>query len=182
MLMLVMAFACAEFEETDLIKVTIDAPDVLYAEFDKEDTRIYVEDNSSLRWTANDEISYFPVGSNVLYRFTGETGSEGGSFEKLTTGVVTGTVLSNCYGVYPYKENTSINTQGVISFELPAVQHYAENSFGLGANTMVAVTSGKTDDVLRFKSLCGYLKLKLYGDDVTLKSIEIVGNNSECND
>ena len=179
MLMLVVAFACAEFEETDLVKVAIDAPDVLYAEFDKEDTRIYVEDNSSLRWTANDEISYFPVGSNVLYRFTGETGSEGGSFEKLTTGVVTGTVLSNCYGVYPYKENTSINTQGVISFELPAVQHYAENSFGLGANTMVAVTSGKTDDVLRFKSLCGYLKLKLYGDDVTLKSIEIVGNNSE---
>lgn len=179
MLMLVMAFACAEFEETDLTKVAIDAPDVLYAEFDKEDTRIYVEDNSSLRWTANDEISYFPVGSNVLYRFTGETGSEGGSFEKLTTGVITGTVLANCYGVYPYKENTSINTQGVISFELPAVQRYAENSFGLGANTMVAVTSGKTDDVLRFKSLCGYLKLKLYGDDVTLKSIEIVGNNSE---
>ena len=179
LLLLVTAFACAEFVEPNYDKVTIEAPDVLYAEFDEEDTRIYVEEERYLRWTANDDISYFPISSNVRYRFMGETGSKGGSFEKLTTGEVTGSELSNCYGVYPYKESTSINTQGVITFDLPAVQHYAHNSFGHGANTMVAVTSGEADDALRFKSLCGYLKLKLYGEDVVVKSVKVQGNDSE---
>ena len=179
LLLLVTAFACAEFVEPNYDKVTIEAPDVLYAEFDEEDTRIYVEEEKYLRWIANDEISYFPVSSNVRYRFMGETGSKDGSFEKLTTGEVTGSELSNCYGVYPYKESTSINTQGVITFDLPAVQHYAHNSFGHGANTMVAVTSGEADDALRFKSLCGYLKLKLYGEDVVVKSVKVQGNDSE---
>ena len=179
LLLLVTAFACAEFVEPNYDKVTIEVPDVLYAEFDEEDTRIYVEEEKYLRWIANDEISYFPVSSNVRYRFMGETGSKDGSFEKLTTGEVTGSELSNCYGVYPYKESTSINTQGVITFDLPAVQHYAHNSFGHGANTMVAVTSGEADDALRFKSLCGYLKLKLYGENVVVKSVKVQGNDSE---
>ena len=179
MLLLVMAFACAEFEEPNLPKVTIDAPDVLYAEFDEEDTRTYIEDEKYLRWTAGDEISFFPVTYNMRYRFTGESGSNGGSFEKLTTDLVTGNELDNCYGVYPYRSTTSMTEVGVIKFEMPAQQLYAENSFGLGANTMVAITSSKYDNILRFKNVCGYLKLKLYGEGVMVKSVALEGNNGE---
>ena len=179
MLMLVMAFACAEFAEPNSSKVSVDAPDMVYAEFDDQETRIYIENEKYLRWTAGDEISFFPATSNVRYRFTGETGANGGSFEKLTTGVVTGNTLANCYGVYPYRQSTSINTSGIIQFDMPAEQLYALNSVGLGANTMVAVTSSSSDNTLRFKNLCGYLKLKLYGEGVAVKSILIEGNNGE---
>lgn len=179
MLMLLMAFACAEFDEPNNSKVSVDAPDMVYAEFEDHETRIYIEDERFLRWTADDEISFFPATSNVRYRFTGETGAKGGSFEKLTTGAITGNTLANCYGVYPYRQTTSINTSGVIQFDMPAEQLYAVNSVGLGANTMVAVTSSSNDNTLRFKNLCGYLKLKLYGDGVAVKSISIEGNNGE---
>ena len=179
MLLLIMAFACAEFEETNLSKITVDAPDVLYVEFDDEETRTYVEQERYMRWNAGDEISFFPVTCNVRYRFAGETGATEGSFDKVTTAAVSGSALANCYGVYPYRQSTSITSSGVISYELPAEQLYAENSFGVGANTMVAVTSNETDNTLRFKNLCGYLKLKLYGDNIAVKSIAIEGNNSE---
>ena len=179
MLMLVMALACAEFDEQSIVKVAADAPDMVYAAFDDEETRVYVESDKYLRWTAGDEISFFPVTNNVRYRYAGETGAKGGSFDKMTTGAVSGNALNNCYGVYPYRSATTITSAGVISFDMPAEQLYAENSFGLGANTMVAVTSSKTDNELRFKNVCGYLKLKLYGEDVVVKSVKIEGNNNE---
>ena len=179
MLLMLVAMACAKFEEPANSKITVDAPDTLYAEFDDEDTRTYLEQEKYLRWTAGDEISYFLVTSNVRYRFKGETGANSGSFEKITSGTTSGSALANCYAVYPYAEDTSINSDGVISFTLPAIQYYQENSFGLGANTMVAVTANAEDKILRFKNACGYLKLKLYADNATVKSIELKGNNGE---
>ena len=177
---MLVAMACAKFDEPTNSKITVDAPDTLYAEFDDEDTRTYLEQEKYLRWTAGDEISFFPVTSNVRYRFEGETGANSGSFEKITEGEASGSALANCYAVYPYAEDTSINSDGVISFTLPQVQYYQENSFGLGANTMVAVTANANDKILRFKNACGYLKLKLYADnDATVKSIELKGNNGE---
>lgn len=179
MLLMLVAVACAKFEEPTDSKITVDAPDTLYVEFDEEDTRTYIEEEKYLRWTAGDEISFFPVTSNVRYRFTGETGANSGSFEKITSGAISGSALANCYAVYPYAEGTTISSDGVISFTLPAVQYYQQNSFGLGANTMVAVTANADDNVLRFKNACGYLKLKLYADDATVKSIELKGNQGE---
>ena len=180
MLLMLVAMACAKFEEPTNSKITVDAPDTLYAEFDDEDTRTYLEQEKYLRWTAGDEISFFPVTSNVRYRFTGETGANSGSFEEITSGSVSGDALANRYAVYPYAEGTTINSDGVISFTLPAIQYYQQNSFGLGANTMVAVTANADDNILRFKNACGYLKLKLYADnDATVKSIELKGNQGE---
>ena len=179
MLLMLVAMACAKFEEPTNSKITVDAPDTLYAEFDDVDTRTYLEQEKYLRWTAGDEISFFPVTSNVRYRFKGETGANSGSFDKITSGEVSGDALANCYAVYPYAEDTSINSDGVISFMLPTVQYYQPNSFGLGANTMVAVTANANDNILRFKNACGYLKLKLYADDATVKSIELKGNKGE---
>lgn len=179
MLLMLVAVACVKFDEPTDSKITVDAPDILYAEFGEEDTRTYLEQDKYLRWSAGDEISFFPVTSNVRYRFMGETGANSGAFEKITSGAISGDALANCYAVYPYAEGTTISSDGVISFVLPAVQYYQQSSFGLGANTMVAVTANADDNVLRFKNACGYLKLKLYADNATVKSIELKGNKGE---
>lgn len=171
------AFACAKFEEPATNRVMVDAPDTLYAEV-SEDTRTYIESDKYIRWSAGDEISYFKTTYNLQYRFKGSTGDGSGAFDLVTTSAGVGSALSNSYAIYPYVQSTTINTNGAISFELPATQLYAENSFGSGANTMVAVAENSDDNTLYFKNACGYLKLRLYGD-ASVKSIAIKGNKEE---
>jgi len=139
-----------------------------------------------LRWNAGDEISIFAGNSyNSHWQFAGENGANSGKFNEIEdSGFVTGTPLDLTanYAIYPYDENITITEAGVISLTLPATQAYNHtyaNSFGAGANTMMAVTKSTADNFLSFKNLCGYLKLKFYGDDVTIKSITVKGNNSE---
>lgn len=154
-------------------------PDKIYAEIDDVTSRTYVEEGNHLRWNEGDKISYFPgITYNLEYRFDGKTGDNSGSFTKITEKLITGNELINTYAFYPYNEATSMSDDGIINFTFPATQSYAENSFGLGANAMVAVTDGKDDNILRFKNLCGYIKLKVYGD-ATIKSLTLKGNDDE---
>ena len=175
--------ACSQFEEQNLApKLTVDAPATIEASFEEPSSiaRTFVDSDNSLLWSANDEISYFPgVNYNMQYRFKGETGANSGSFEKLISEPVTGTELDCNYAVYPYVETTTVAVDGTISYTLPEVQNYAENSFGLGANVMVAATKDKDDTVLRFKNACGYLELQLYGTNAKVKSITLTGNKDE---
>ena len=150
------------------------------------DTRTYVEDNRYLRWNAGDEITVFNGNSyNSHWQFAGEDGANSGKFNEIEeNGFVTGTPLDLVanYAIYPYDENIAISEAGAVSLTLPAVQEYNHpytNSFGAGANTMMSVTKNTSDNFLSFKNLCGYLKLKFYGDDVTVKSITVKGNNGE---
>ena len=158
----------------------IDAP-VFYASFESDaETKTYLNESGYARWTADDRVSIFAGNTfNQQYVFDGETGANSGSFTKVPDdSFVTGSTFSANYAVYPYNATTSISEEGVMSVSLPAVQSYAENSYGLGANTMVAATSGTDDTMLLFKNACGYLILSLYGD-ATITSITITGNNNE---
>lgn len=170
--------ACAKSDE-DMVAVPATAPETIYASFEEPTTRTYVEQDKYLRWHAEDEISFFSTTYNLQYRFQGNTGDNNGSFTKITTDLVTGNALANNYAVYPYAASNAISDEGVISVTLPATQAYAENSFGRGANTMVAATNGTMDNVLRFKNAGGYLKLQLYGTDATVKSVALQGNKGE---
>lgn len=179
-LLATMLCGCAQFADEELNTQKIVAPESIEASFEEPSSRTYVENDKYLRWTAGDEISYFPgVTFNMEYRFTGVTGANNGSFSKVTVGPVTGNELSRNYAIYPYDEDIAVSDEGVISLNLPAVQKYAVNSFGVGANTMVAATNGTNDEVLKFRNVGGYLKIKLYGDDVTVKSVKLQGNNNE---
>ncbi len=157
-----------------------------YASMPECDTRTYVEDNRYLRWNADDEITVFAGNSyNGHWQFAGDDGAHSGKFNEIGEGgFVTGTPLDLTanYAIYPYDENITITEAGVVALTLPAVQEYNHayaNSFGAGANTMMAVTKNTSDNFLAFKNLCGYLKLKFYGNDVTVKSITVKGNNGE---
>ena len=162
----------ARFEQTTL--------PTLIAGFE-EDTRTYVEQNTYLRWHADDRLSVFYGNTlNNQYKFTGKSGATGGEFEAVKSGNLgTGNSFDHIYAVYPYDATISLDDiNKIMSLTLPAEQTYAEDSFGKGANTMVAVTESVNDTFLSFKNVGGYLKIRLYGEG-TVKSIELSGNNGE---
>ena len=153
---------------------------VFTTSFEQNDSRTYVKDGHLSRWTEGDRISLFDASIlNCQYLFAGDTGDSGGTFFMLSKPEGTGTALSTNYAVYPYSENMMLLEDGMIILSLPSEQHYAENSYGLGNNTMVAVTENADDTFLKFKNLGGCFKLQLYGDDVTVKNILLTSNNGE---
>ena len=171
--------SCSTFDEPRK-EVNINLGD-LYAGFD-EDTRTYVKNDKYLRWNEGDCLTVFYGNTlNCQYKFNGATGDNSGSFSYVSSGdLETGNALDRIYAVYPYNETATITDGGQISLTLPAVQTYAENSFGRGANTMLAVTRNVEGTFLAFKNACGYLKLKLYNaDGATIKSIVVKGNGEE---
>lgn len=173
--------SCAQNTEDTINPNTKVEGRTIYATFDNEEeqTKTYVENYKYLRWHAGDEISFFDATThNNQYAFAGKDGDAEGEFNAVATGE--GTAIATTYGVYPYNANTTISTDGVLSVELPAIQAYGVNSFGKGANTMVAVGKSATDDKLFFKNACGYLVVKLYNESgATVKSVVLKGNNEE---
>ena len=154
---------------------------IYYASFEQpaeEGTRVYANEDLLLRWTADDRVSIFGKNTyNQQYKFLGETGDNSGGFSKVDGAeYVTGNPISHTVSVYPYQVSTKIAEDEVLTVTLPAEQHYAENTFGLGANTMVSVSE---DNFLQYKNVGGYLMLKLYGEGVSVSSITLKGNNGE---
>lgn len=144
------------------------------------ETKTYLNESLLNRWNADDRVSIF-VGNtyNQQYKFEGKTGANSGSFSQIgNPGFFSGSKLEANYSVYPYSGNTSISEDGVVSFEFPSEQSYEPNSFGIGANTMFAVTENTSDYFLLFKNACGYLKVSLYGD-ATIKSVSVRSNGGE---
>lgn len=142
-------------------------------------TKTYVDSDLYMYWNADDRLSIFTTTYNQQYRFSGKTGDNGGDFEEVAAGGFhSGNSISTNYAVYPYSSTTSLSKDEKISLTMPAVQDYAEGSFGLRASTMVAVTAGPSDYFLAFKNLCGFLVVKLYGEG-SVKSVSIKGNNGE---
>ena len=152
-----------------------------FASFEQPDeagTRVFANEELLLRWNADDRVSIFNKNTyNQQYKFTGDTGDNAGGFDKVEGAeFTTGNAIPHVVSVYPYRESTEISESETITVSLSAEQHYAENTFGLGANPMVSVTS---DNFLLFKNVGGYLRLSLYGDGVSVSSITLKGNNGE---
>ena len=153
---------------------------VFYAslESSEPDTKVFLDEHIKILWDADDRISIFNESTlNQQFYFAGETGENSGNFYWVDNGYFgAGNDLDYICAVYPYQESTSISNSGVLTLTLPEEQTYREESFGPGANTMVSVTD---DNLLRFKNVGGYLALKFYGEDVSVSSIRLIGNNGE---
>ena len=143
-------------------------------------TKIYADEQLRLLWNEGDRISIFNQRTyNDQYEFDGEDGDNAGGFDYIppSSSFITSNPLDNIYAVYPYNNNTKINNDGdIITVILPDEQTYKEKSFGVGANTMVAMTDG---NFLGFKNVCGYLKFRFWGDNIRISSITLKGNNNE---
>ena len=152
-----------------------------YAVIDTALTKVFINENLHLFWNELDSISIFSNTSNRKFVFNGKTGESSGTFYSVSDLDTSGDNLLTgySYAVYPFSHNNSINTEGTISFISPIVQHYQPKSFGLGSNIMIATTKDYSDHQLLFQNLFGFLKMNLYGDGITIRSITIKGNADE---
>ena len=165
-----------------------DLPEVIYATVaDNNDesgkTRTVVaEDGQSILWNRGDAVSAFFSGiSNAKYQYDGDDAVATAELELSMNGN-TGIELSKSYAVYPYHEgNTSVLEGGVekLKVNFPAEQTFAANSFGRGASVMVGVGETADDTDFYFRNACGYLVIKLKGEDVTVKSITLTALGGE---
>ena len=171
--------ACSQ-RETDFVPAPGRPEAQFFACFEQpeEGTKVYVAEDLHLRWNAEDRISVFDqLTYNSAFVFAGQEGDAGGSFGREDPNEIEiGETVPNIVAVYPYDETTSLSEAQVLSLTLPAEQAYAGNSFGQGANTMVSVSE---DDHFFFKNVGGYLQLRLYGDNVRVRSITLQGNAAE---
>ena len=171
--------AACSTQELDIQTPVREEP-TFFASFEQpvdEGTKVYATEDLLLRWTADDRVSIFNKNTyNQQYKFAGATGDNSGGFDKVEgSEFVTGNAISHVVSVYPYDAATRISESETISLTLPAEQHYAENTFGLGANTMVSVSS---DNFLQYKNVGGFLRVTLYGP-CAVSSITLKGNNGE---
>ena len=174
---------CSSLKEEDVMEPRDASGEVFYATLeqrrDGEATRVYADEDLHVLWNADDRISIFNRSTYAYeYAFQGETGQNAGTFAKVATDAeyVTGNSLDKIYAVYPYSKDVEISHVGDLIFPWPSVQTYEPDSFGVGANVMVSVS---TDNQLSFKNMGGYLALKLYGENISVSSITLRGNNGE---
>ena len=182
---LAMISSCAKLEFTEPAQngeLNVNAndglPEVIYATVaDEQDpqTRTYV-DGKSVLWQPSDAISFFYGNQhNAHYAYNGETAASEVEFAKVASGGLQLDPINYSRGIYPYDPNITVVTEGevdAINVTYPAVQTYAPNSFGRGANLMIATGDGPTGEMLHFRNACGYLVIKLYGK-ATVKSITL---------
>ena len=153
-----------------------------YAQIEDNTSRTYLDGLLHQRWNKNDQISVFTSTVNQKYQFDGNNGDNNGTFSVVSgqhSGANNPLTIDANIAVYPYNYETSISPDGTISLMLPWEQFYSEKSFGLGANPMLAVTKGQDDTDLNFSNLCGFLRLRLYGNDITISRITLHGNSDE---
>ena len=181
LLSIVVLISCSKEQDT-ITNNSVNYSPKFYAEIDNTLTRTYVNDALKVCWNDNDKLSVFTSTENQQYQFDGNTGDSEGTFSKVESySSSTGASLSvdANYAVYPHSEETTISSDGTLTFVLPQNQVYVKNSFGVNSNPMIAVTENKKDTYLSFKNICGYLRLSLYGDSITAKSIRLEGNSNE---
>ena len=150
----------------------------LSASFEEDDTRTYIDEDCKIYWHNDDRLSVFYGDyNNVECRFTGATGDKSGDIVPVAATGGGSPIFDAIYALYPYDKDAELSDSG-ITFTLPAVQSYAEDSFGRGANAMVAASHSREDHSMLFRNIGGSLKLQLWGN-ATVKRIRVKGNNNE---
>ena len=164
-----------EFESPDQHRYHAVAEDPVDSE-----TRVFADSKLRVRWNEGDHISIFErITYNQEYEFLGDTGDTAGDFGLVeSSGYHSGGNIEDghVYAVYPYDKKNKCDYDGNLTVTFPSVQHYKKDSFGIGANVMVAKTN--TMD-LRFMHVGGYRTFKLYGEGVFVSSIRIESNGDE---
>ncbi len=167
-----LCFSCAKDQTCDLAPT---APDRLSVSF-ADETKIQLNDAMQTVWNADDRVSvFYYTDANDCWRFTGNTCDKSGDLVREMQNSASATI-GKAVIVYPYSADYTLNAEKqTISADIPAVQYYTADSYGIGSNIMV---STGTSDSFVLKNLCGWLKLQLSGTK-TVSSITLKGNNGE---
>lgn len=157
--------------------------DKLYVSISDDDSRVQLNNECKTVWNEGDEVAVYNGSDSNRnnwhgrYKFDGNTGDTkgtlsfvSGEYQYCPDGVFAvypySASVGYCYGSSSYWRIISQNTQ-----------YYEKNSYGKGANIMIA-QSNDTENLM-FYNLLGYIKLQLSGSG-TVSSIVLSGNNKEC--
>ena len=170
--------ACSKDKTEDINVLPENVPphDVLQVSVgDEDDSRIQL-DNGKTVWTQGDRISvFYKTTGNECYRFTGNTGDTRGSIMKVS-GSAGATAIDKNIVIYPYNKDYELDLMNnTVSVVIPSTQRYAKNSYGVGANVMIASSSNNS---FTLRNICGWLKLQFTGNAI-INAIKIKGNNNE---
>lgn len=152
-------------------------PDELHLSLEASDaTRMELLAGKTV-WSEGDHVSVYCFSdANQKWRFDGATGERTGSFTCVDSPEARRDI-SSIVALYPYDTNYDINSNSCnVGAMLPAVQQYAEDSFGIGSSIMVA--RGETSELM-LRNLCGWLRLHISGSGHRVESISLRGNCAE---
>ena len=203
LLILALAFVmygCKKMDPmTDLDSVIVSSEGyIAEAEDFGSQTRTSLSTSRKVIWSEEDQIAIFQGSSladrfqiseesagnsNGVFSFLGNPGVENGDYSAGTE-----TTLETNVALYPYQdgiecsaitdEEDVVTSYTITGVTIPANQIYAEDSFAEESFIMAAVTEGVADHNLKFKNVCGAIKLQLKGDR-TIKSISVAGKGDE---
>ena len=187
---MLLAVACQQVEPLVEPEV-VEGPEFL-AQVEKFDalTKTSLANGKSVVWSSGDQLAIFQ-GRSVADKYQVKddcVGSTSGSFSIVASGEGSpiATFQSNV-ALYPYEEGLecipvlqdgAVTSYQISGVTIPAVQTYSPGSFSDDSFLMAALTSGLSDHTLKFKNLCGALKLQLKGT-TKVKRIELRGNDRE---
>ena len=159
--------------------VSMEVNEEYFATIETSDSRTYLDEQVRLRWTAEDCISVFSkTTDNREYVFTGVTGARTGGFRQKSDESLSGVDVPYNYAVYPYSSTTTLDNSDLsFNLTLPSEQTYVENSFGLGENTMVAVSE---NNEFKFKNIGSFIRVRLYGENTSVSSITLTSKGEEA--
>lgn len=153
-------------------------------EFDPE-TKTALDGNSVV-WSAADQIAVFQgAAATDKYQVSDDcVGTTSGTFGIVAKGETAAEETFNAnIAIYPYQDGLAVTRTSATEYQItgvtiPSSQTYTAKTFSNGSFLMAAITDYLNDHTLKFKNLCGALKLQLKGT-AKVKTIELKGNDSE---
>ena len=151
-----------------------------------------LNENRCLVWSAGDQLAIFQ-GNSLADRYQVKDSADGQmnasfSIVRGQEGTVGSMSFDTNIAFYPYQaglecapvydDESNVNSYRISGVDFPSVQSYLAESFAEESYMMAAVTSSKSDHVLKFKNVCGALKFQLTGT-AKVKRIELKGNANE---
>lgn len=190
MLILLAATSCRQHEP--LIEQELSDGPEFTAQIEEFDvlSKTLLANGNSVVWSAGDQIAIFQ-GKSVADRYQVKeefVGTKNGIFTIVAKGDGSpASTFQTNIALYPYEEglectpvieDSEVTAYKITGIAIPSVQTYAAESFPEESFLMEAVTDGLSDHILRFRNLCGALKLQLKGT-CKVKKIELKGNDGE---
>ena len=169
--------ACTQNPIEEQSAIRTDAPETIRVGFEDDETRIQLNSAQKTVWTKDDLVSvFYKSNANQKWEYRGETGERVAELYRVDASTASST-MNYVVLAYPYSTDYVLSTAtGNIETTLPATQHYAAGSYGIGESLMV---SRSEFTQFSLKSVCGWLKLQLTGNGEVVKSIKFRGNNGE---
>lgn len=146
-----------------------------------EETKTSLTSGLKTSWTAADAIKVFSgTDGTTVSNYATTAGGESSASFAYSSGSALG--AAPYYAVYPYSDAATFTsgTTPYISFVIPKIQSYKENSFAEGQCPMVAYGNTET---LNFKNVCGIYKISLTGSvtiqKLTLSATDKISGNAK---